>query len=158
MKRLFITILLFFSFSAFTNEITYKDWRVNIVTDPITDKKTVSMKSVYVSNSDSISSAFFTVSCDSVFIVPFSIHNSLEDYEDGLIKVIFRVDKNTPVEMEWEKKSSLLITNQKEFLNKEIQGATKFIIRVGSKSTVDLKFPLAGYKKAYERLEKECSN
>lgn len=158
MKRIFITVLSFFSFSIFANEITYKDWRVNIDIDPITDKKTVSMKSVYVSDSTSISSAFFTVGCDSVIIIPFSVHNNLKDYEDGLIKVIFRVDKNTPVEMDWEKKSSTLMTNQKEFLNKEIQDAKKLIIRVGTKSTVDLKFPLAGYKKAYERLEKECSN
>lgn len=157
MKKIMLCLLLFPLF-VFAKEIKYKEWSVRINTDPITDEKTVSMTSVYVTDSTSISSAFFTVGCDLVVITPFSVYNNLKGYEDGLIKVIFRADKKAPVEMEWKIKNGVLITNQKDFLNKEIQDAKKFIIRVGSKSTVDLKFPLAGYKKAYENLEKECSN
>ncbi|OCG35601.1 hypothetical protein A9G28_07935 [Gilliamella sp. Fer1-1] len=157
MKKLLLVIL-FFPLSLFAKEISYNDWTVNINIDPITDKKTVSMNSVYVSDSTSISSAFFTVGCDSVIIIPFSVHNNLKDYEDGLIKVIFRADKKAPVEMEWEKKGAVFMTNQKQMLHQQIQNSKKFIIRFGDKSTSDFNFPLSGYTKAYERLEKECTN
>ena len=156
MKRLFITILLLFSFSAFTNEITYKDWRVNIDIDPITDKKDVFILAIDMTKTKDIESAGLMFTCEGVALVPLS--KNWKDNQDGAMKVIFRVDKEKPIEMEWVMHKGNVSAKKEDFMNGALQNGKKLIVRAGSKSTRDFTFSLLGYKKAYERLEKECSN
>lgn len=106
--------------------------------------------SYYFSDNTLIKHVSFDVLCDSFRISFFPVPNDLKDYKDSFIKVIFRVDKKTPVEMEWMiiNTSGILTTRQKEFFHEKIKNANKLILTVGSEPKRDINFPITRYKKA----------
>ena len=148
--------LLFVPFFVFAKEINYKAWSVTINTDPITDKKDVSILAVDMTKTEDIDSAALLFTCKGVGLIPLS--KNWKDNQDGAIKVIFRVDKEKPIEMEWVLYEGDVTAKREDFMNEALQNGKKLVVRAGSNFTRDFTFSLLGYKKAYEHLEKECSN
>ena len=103
-----------------------------------------------------IDSAALLFTCKGVGLIPLS--KNWKDNQDGAIKVIFRVDKEKPIEMEWELDKDIVSAKRENFMNKALQNGKKIVVRAGSNFTRDFTFSLLGYKKAYEHLEKECAN
>ncbi|ORF44385.1 hypothetical protein B5800_11925 [Gilliamella apicola] len=155
MKKI-ICCLLLLPFFVFAKEIKYKDWHVNIDIDPITDKKNVSIFAGDVTKAQASESAALMFNCELVALVPLSKNWG---YNEGdKIKIIYRVDKEKPIEMEWVMHIGNAIAKKEDFMNKPIQNGKKIVVRAGTESPRDFTFSLSGYKKAYKRLEKECAN
>ena len=148
--------LLLFPLFVFAKEIKYKAWNVTIDTDPITDKKNVSIFAIDMTKTKAIDSAALLFNCKGVGLIPKS--ENWKDNQDGAIKVIFRVDKEKPIEMEWELDEGVVSAKREDFMNETLQNGKKLVVRAGSNFTRDFTFSLLGYKKAYEHLEKECAN
>lgn len=155
MKKIMLCLLLFPLF-VFAKEIKYKAWSVTINTDPITDKKDVSIFAVDMTKTEDIDSAGLLFTCKGVGLIPLS--KNWKNNQDGAIKVIFRVDKEKPIEMEWVLYEGNVTAKREDFMNEVLQNGKKLVVRAGSNFTRDFTFSLLGYKKAYEHLEKECSN
>lgn len=155
MKKIMLCLLLFPLF-VFAKEIKYKEWSVIIDTDPITDKKSTMIFAIDKTKTKAIDSAALLFTCKGVGLIPLS--KNWKDNQDGAIKVIFRVDKEKPIEMEWVMHIGNAITKKEDFMNKPIQNGKKIVVRAGTESPRDFTFSLSGYKKAYKRLEKECVN
>ena len=155
MKKIMLCLLLFPLF-VFAKEIKYKEWSVRINTDPITDKKDPSILAIDMTKIKAIDSAALLFTCKGVGLIPLS--KNWKDNQDGAIKVIFRVDKQKPIEMEWVLYEGNVTAKREDFMNEALQNGKKLVVRAGSNFTRDFTFSLLGYKKAYEHFEKECAN
>ena len=103
-----------------------------------------------------IDSAALMFNCQGAGLLPST--NYWKDNQDGAIKVIFRVDKEKPIEMEWVLYEGNVTAKREDFMNEALQNGKKLVVRAGSNFTRDFTFSLLGYKKAYEHFEKECAN
>ena len=155
MKKIILCLLLFPLF-VFAKEIKYKEWSVIIDTDPITDKKSTMIFAIDKTKTKAIDSAALMFNCQGAGLLPST--NYWKDNQDSAIKVIFRVDKEKPIEMEWVLYEGNVTAKREDFMNEALQNGKKLVVRAGSNFTRDFTFSLLGYKKAYEHLEKECAN
>ncbi|MCX8639881.1 hypothetical protein J3U37_07170 [Gilliamella sp. B3172] len=62
------------------------------------------------------------------------------------MKIIFRVNKEKIIKMQWGLHRGDVSVRKEEFMNEVIQNDKKLIVRVGTKSTRDLTFSFVGYK------------
>lgn len=87
-------------------------------------------------------SAALMFNCEFVALVPLS--KNWEYNQGNAIKVIFRVDKEKPIEMEWVMPVGNPIAKKEDFMNKPIQNGKKIVVRAGTQSPRDFTFSLSG--------------
>ena len=155
MKKIMFCLLLF-PFFAFCDSVKVGNWIVDINEDPITDEKTVRMFILDRTKSKSDSAAFI-FNCKSVSLISFVINDLPKESERGdSTKVILRVDKNPPIEMNWTKEELGYEFSNINEVGNLIKNGKKLIIRANYGKTKDFVFSLAGFAKSYAELQKSC--
>lgn len=103
MKKI-LFCLLFIPFFVFCGSVKTGNWIVDINEDPIADEKTVRIFTIDKTKLNN-ETATFLFTCNSVSLLSFDINDLPKINERGnSTKVVLRVDKKTPFEMDWTKK------------------------------------------------------
>lgn len=148
--------LLFVPFFVFCNSVKIGDWIVDTEEDPITDEKSARIFILDRTKSDSDSAAL-VFNCKSVSLTSFVVDDLPKESERGdSTKVILRVDKNPPMEMNWTKEELGYEFSNINEVGNLIKNGKKLIIRANYGKTKDFVFSLAGFAKSYAELQKSC--
>ena len=155
MKKI-VLCLLFVPFFVFCDSVKIGDWVVDSQEDPITDQKSVRIF-IFDSTKSKSDSAAFLFNCNSVNLTSFVINDLPKESERGdSTKIILRVDKNTPIEMNWTKGELGYEYSDINEVSDLIKNGKKLIIRDNYGKTKDFIFSLVGFAKSYEELKKNC--
>lgn len=156
MKKI-LFCLLFVPFFVFCGSVKTGNWIVDINEDPITDEKTVRIFTIDKTKLNN-ETATFLFTCNSVSLLSFDINDLPKINERGnSTKVVLRVDKKTPIEMDWTKEKIGYEFSDINEINNLIKKGKKLVVRAEYSKTKDFEFSLAGFAKAFKKLQKNCS-
>ena len=156
MKKI-IYCLLFVPFFVFSDMVKFEDWTVNSEVDPITDAKKINIIIINKTKNKN-ETAGFVFNCKSVSLVSMNLKDFPKADDVGnLTKVILRVDKNVPIEMQWTKSIIGYEFSNFDEISNLLKNGEKLVVRAQYSITKDFFFSLAGFSNAYEELQKNCT-